>query len=67
MHFVSDSGILAFLPYITTKQKEKSFVCFGVPNPGTDMIPDWYFMCLIAKDVKDSNIYGLLLWARRKP
>ena len=40
-YFLSDSGILYFLPHITTKQKEESIVRYGVSNPCINMSPDW--------------------------
>jgi len=38
---LSDSGILRFLSYIITKQKEQSIVFIGVSNSCINTIPDW--------------------------
>jgi hypothetical protein len=41
VYFISESGLLRFVIYTTTKQKEHSIVCYGVSNTCIIMIPDW--------------------------
>jgi hypothetical protein len=51
MYFVSEKGVLRFLMYITTKEKEQSIVCYDYQTPAEmwSMIDKWKIVGLIVK------------------